>query len=96
MQPFVIGVLAVALVGAGATVVLVDRYIDQRIATTAATVDKSNAPIMVLVAKQDLPIGKAITGSDLEWQSWPKDGVQSDFLSGPKADSLKAKQVGSK
>ena len=93
MQPFVIGVLAVALVGAGGTVVLVDRYIDQRIATTAAAVDKGNAPIMVLVAKQDLPIGKAIAGSDLEWQSWPKDGVQSNFLSGPKADNQKAKLV---
>ncbi len=93
MQRFVIGVLAVAVSVAGATVALVDRYIDQRIESTTAAVGVSTAPVMVLVAKKNLPIGKKITGSDLEWQSWPKSGVQSDFLSAPKPDSRKLKQV---
>ena len=93
MQRFVIGVLAVGLLGAGATVGLVDRYIDQRIDRTTSAAAKSSAPVMVLVAKQNLPIGKKIARGDLVWQFWPKDGVQSDFLSAPKPDNKKIRQV---
>ncbi len=93
MQRFVVGVLAVALLGAGATVALVDRYIDQRIGSSAAVVGESKTSAMVLVAKQNLPIGTKISAGDLAWQSWPPDGVQSDFLSAPKPDNRKLQQI---
>ena len=96
MQRFVIGVLAIGVMGAGATVTLVNRYIDQRIESTAAAVSEKNAPVMVLVVKQNLPIGKRIDAGDLEWLSWPKSGVQSDFVSASKPNSGKTRQfVGS-
>jgi pilus assembly protein CpaB len=93
MQRFVIGVLAVGLLGAGATVGLVDRYIDQRIERTTAEITKNGAPVFVLVAKGNLPIGKKIARGDLVWQPWPKDGVQSDFLSAAKPDTRKMGQI---
>ena len=80
MQRFVIGVLAVGLLGAGTTVAVVDRYIDQRIESTAVPVSETSAAVLVAVAKENLPIGKKITRSDLSWQPWPKEGVQNDFL----------------
>lgn len=90
MQRFILGVLAVALLGAGATVFLVDRYIDSRIASNASATKASIATIRVLVAKKNIPIGKKVEGSDLDWQSWPESGVQTDFVSSTKADRRKA------
>lgn len=93
MQRFAIGVLAVALAGAGATVVLIDRYIDKRMEKTAAQAVDRDAPVMVLVAKDNIPIGKKLTGSDVTWQKWPKSGVQSEFLSAPTENGRKLKEV---
>ena len=93
MQRFVIDVLAVGLLGAGTTVALVDRYIDQRIESTAVPVSETSASVLVAVAKENLPIGKKITRSDLLWQPWPKEGVQNDFLSAPKPDNRKLKEI---
>jgi pilus assembly protein CpaB len=93
MQRFVIGVLAVGLIGSGATVALVDRYIDQRMESTAVEEVEPNAPIVVLVAKQNLPIGKKIVRGDVAWQAWPKDGVQGEFLSANKPDNRRLKQI---
>lgn len=90
MQRLIFGLLAVALLGAGATVLLVNRYIDGRVERTTATSGEENAPVMmVLVAKSNLPIGKKIDRSDLNWQPWPKSGVDGDFMSAPKADNKK-------
>ena len=34
----------------------------------------------VLVAKADIPLGKTLTASDLQWQSWPAAAASASFV----------------
>jgi pilus assembly protein CpaB len=34
----------------------------------------------VLVAKSDIPLGQAVTASDVAWQTWPADSASSSFI----------------
>lgn len=92
MQRLVIGVLAIALLGAAATVYFVHAYITAQTPPPSQVIVKSNA-VEVLVAKDNLPIGKKLEAGDLDWQLWPESGTQKDFLSAPKGENASIKRA---
>ncbi len=93
MQRLVVGLLLLALLGAGATVWLVNSYINKRTQATAAKPETSQTFRVVLVAKQNIPIGKKIVPADLDWLPWPEKGIQPHFLAGIRPDAKQAGKV---
>ncbi|HEX3708306.1 MAG TPA: Flp pilus assembly protein CpaB [Pseudolabrys sp.] len=74
-------VLTVALAAGGVAAMLAGRSnkppeVKQAVAAKPATVD-------VLVAKSDLPMGKAITPGDVTWQAWPATTTGGNFIRKP-------------
>lgn len=89
MQRVIVGLLVLALVGAGATVWLVSNYIDRRVQATSKKIDTARSSTLVLVAKVDVPIGKKIARSDVDWLAWPENGIQGNFISSTRRDGQK-------
>jgi len=62
-------VLAIA-VSAGGVAAFLASGSDQKPAKVAAPVPQMETTD-VLVAKDDMPLGKTVTADDMKWQSWP-------------------------
>jgi pilus assembly protein CpaB len=77
MKPARLAVLAIAiLAGAAAIYTLSDSE------PPPPTVVRAPGPAMseVLVAANDLPVGRSIKSADLRWQAWPADAVPAGLL----------------
>lgn len=75
--------LIILLVAAGAAIgaVFLIRSIQAPAPAQAAAVDVRQ-PVLkeVLVARQEIPVGRFVTVEDLRWQSWPDDTETPNFL----------------
>lgn len=78
MNPARIVVLTVA-VGAGGVAAYLASSAGPQPAAAAAPVAQLQT-IEVLVAKNDIPLGQAVTPGDLEWQAWHAAGASSNFI----------------
>jgi len=83
MSPRRIVFLLIALVAAGATVVL-GRLAFQRPAPVEAPPPVVAAPekptTMVLVARGDLKVGQFVRPENLRWTAWPDDGLSQNYV----------------
>jgi len=70
-------VLTVALAAGGVAAMLAGRSTKPPEVKTA---EPKMATADVLVAKGDLPMGKAITPGDVAWQAWPADSASGNFI----------------
>jgi pilus assembly protein CpaB len=78
-------VLTVALAAGGVAAMLAGRSTKP---PEVKTVQPQMATVDILVAKSDLPMGKAISPGDVMWQAWPKGTATGNFIR--KADRPKA------
>lgn len=77
-------ILLVAAVAAiGLAFVVRGAFGDKKAPTAAAapSVTPASKPMsQVLVAKRDLPVGTRLTPADVDWQSWPAEGLNPAFI----------------
>lgn len=78
MNPARIVVLTVA-VGAGGVAAYLASSAGPQPAAAAAPVAQLQT-IEVLVAKNDIPLGQAVTPGDLQWQTWQAASASSNFI----------------
>ena len=75
--------LIILLVAAGAAIgaVFLIRSIQAPAPAQAASVEvRAPSSKEVLVARQEIPVGRFVTVEDLSWQSWPDDTETPNFL----------------
>jgi pilus assembly protein CpaB len=70
-------VLTVALAAGGVAAMLAGRSTKP---PEVKTVQPKTATVDILVAKSDLPMGKAIAPGDVMWQAWPKGTATGNFI----------------
>ncbi len=78
MNPARIVVLTVAVGAGGVAAYLASSAGLQPAAAAAPTVELQT--VEVLVAKNDIPLGQAVTPDDLQWQSWQAATASSSFI----------------
>lgn len=76
MNPARIVVLTIA-VGAGGVAAYLASSTGPQPGAPAAPVAQT---VEVLVAKNDIPLGQAVTPRDLQWQTWPAATASSNFI----------------
>jgi pilus assembly protein CpaB len=82
MKPKTILVALVALLIAGGTGIMIQSWMksqQNRYRVTAKPVAKPQG-LKVLVAAKGLPTGTLIKPVHVEWRSWPKDGVNKNYI----------------
>ncbi len=72
-----IGILAVALIAAALTALLVSSLVSTPPEVTESAPDPTT---QVLVAAKDIEVGSKIAAADLRWQVWPKDAINSAYF----------------
>jgi pilus assembly protein CpaB len=93
MKPARLAVLGIAVVAAGAAVMLVGKA-----RPPAPTVVQQQAPppvalAKVLVASAALDVGRTVQDGDVSWQDWPKEALNAQFVQGG-SSTAKADVVG--
>ena len=90
MNPKSLLLIVVALVVAGATAMLARGWLSsnraQPVTVEAAPVQASTK---ILVANQNVPIGKIMTLEDMRWQPWPENSVDERHVEQSEADVAK-------
>ena len=83
----------VAVLGVAAAAGLIAMVLALNLAAPTST-QKPEPPkqadlntVKVLVATADVPMGKTINDSDIDWRDWPKDSVSSLFVTGGTVDA---------
>ena len=83
MAPRTIILIFAALLTAGGTIYFAQSWISSQRAELEAMKKKpvkEEAETQVLVAKKNLPAGLFVKPEDVEWRSWPKDGVAPTYF----------------
>jgi pilus assembly protein CpaB len=98
MRILVVGLIALALLAAGGAAFLAKNFLDSQ-RQTAQVASPERPPEVqgkqVLVASRDLPAGSVIDSGAIKWQTWPNEGIDSDFTSSTTRDAkLQEKFVG--
>ena len=90
MNPKSLLLIVVALVVAGATAMLARGWLSSNRAQPV-TVDAApvQASTKILVANQNVPIGKIMTLEDMRWQPWPENSVDERHVEQSEADVAK-------
>lgn len=78
MRVVFIAVIVAALVIAGITATLIQKYLSNQGSQTAE-VEQIQLP-KVLVAITDLPAGAVITDGSLAWREWPEKNLNPDYI----------------
>jgi pilus assembly protein CpaB len=73
-------VFCIALVAAGAAVVLVRGLLSSGTPVAEATVAPPPVTADVLVASKDIPAGRALAVDAVRWDTWPKGSVSDQFI----------------
>ena len=84
-------VLGLAAVAAGGAAFLARGFLGGGTPKVAAAVPPPVTTAQVLVASTDLVPGRAVTGDEVRWQTWPKGSVDPSFItdaSGPNIDAI--------
>ncbi|MBI3435662.1 MAG: Flp pilus assembly protein CpaB [Proteobacteria bacterium] len=76
MRPAQIIVLLTAVAAGGGAMVLMGRSEAPLPAVKVANIETSD----VLVAKNDIGIGHTLQAADVQWQTWPKTSLNSQFM----------------
>ena len=84
--------LAVALLIAGATVLVARANMTPTPALDAAAAPAPQATTEILVAARDLPTGTLVKEADLKWQPWPADAATENFVI--KGKTQRADEIG--
>ncbi len=82
MRPIMIILIVVALAIAGTVAFLVSRFLSET-EEAARNVEPqvvSESTVDVLVAANELPVGRIVRDNDIRWQSWPEDAVSADYI----------------
>lgn len=74
-------VLTVAIAAGGVAALLAGR--SEKPAETKSNVAAKPNTIDILVAKSDIPMGKAVSPGDVEWQAWPATTATGNFIRKP-------------
>ena len=82
MRPIMIILIVVALAIAGTVAFLVSRFLSEteEAARQAEPEIVSERTIDILVAGQDLPVGRIVRDSDLRWQPWPEEALSANYI----------------
>lgn len=95
MRVVVIGLVFAAVILAGGTAYLLRSYLTSQEAEFAAMIPKAPTT-SVMVAGADMPTGTVINAKNIEWQPWPEDAIQEEFLVRRKGDNPLQKLVDEK
>ena len=95
MRFLLIGLILLAVATAGGAALMVKRLLDSRIEERAnIPVEKIEVKgVYVIVADELIPLGTTLTRGFLRWQKWPKDAIQSTFLSSEARDGKLVKKL---
>lgn len=79
MRAVVIGLIFAAVILAGGTAYLLRSYLTSQEAEFASRTPKAPTT-QVMVAAIDMPTGTVINVKNIDWQPWPEEAIQEDFL----------------
>lgn len=94
MKPARLAVLGIAVVAAGAAVMLVGRARPPAPTIVQHEPAKAVSLAKVLVASTELDVGRTLQDSDLTWQDWPKEAVNGQFIQQSSSGTARAEVVG--
>ncbi|OLP57539.1 Flp pilus assembly protein CpaB [Rhizobium rhizosphaerae] len=79
MKPVRIIIMAIAVASAGTAGMLALNLKGTQTVISEKVVERAPTT-QVLVSSRSLPVGARLTGADLRWMQWPKDGVIDGFI----------------
>ncbi|MDP3175273.1 MAG: Flp pilus assembly protein CpaB [Phenylobacterium sp.] len=91
-----IAIIAIAGIAGVALAFLIHGMMAPKPVAPVAVAAVSKPMAQVLVAKKDLPIGWRITPADLNWQAWPIEALNANFITDGAAPTPQPKDAAGK